>query len=844
MSLNEYERKRDFTATPEPEPGKPEDSGRSFVLHKHDASHIHYDLRLEFGGALKSWAVPKGLPTPHDPRKLAVHVEDHPVEYLEFSGEIPQGQYGAGTMEIWDRGEWEPLDDFAAGLDGGKLTFRLSGGRVEGEFSLVRMKGRGEKAGAANEADREWLIILHEPARLNPGLKTIGIAASAPTGLKPMLAVLTDAPFDSPDFVFEIKYDGMRALAQLDEDGVLNILSRNGRQQAPRFPELAGLGGNFLAGEFVVDGEIAALDERGISRFQLLQERLGLTGEAAIEMAAARVPACYFIFDLLFLDGRDLRGLPFTQRRAVLERVMLPHKYVRLSEVFAARGTAFFAAARENGLEGIMAKRKDSIYRSGKRSRDWLKIKVTHEQEFVIGGYSAPGGSRRYLGSLLLGVYEGDDLVYAGSVGTGFSEDVLRILAEKLERLSRDDPAFTDPPTAEGVTWVEPGLVAQVKFAEWTREGHLRQPVYLGLRDDLDPRAVVREQEFDSGVGSPGGGGGKEAAVASGTADIVKKKRTDFLPPLLEPGTAGRQVRIEGRSVPLTHPAKTFWADEGYSKFDLVNYYYRVAPFILPHLAGRPLTLKRYPDGYGSEPFFQKEAPPETPAWVARASIHSDEKDQDVDYIVCNDAATLVFLANIACISQNPWLSRVGSLDSPDFIIFDLDPAEDESFPGCVDAALLVRDKLAIFGLRGYPKTSGASGLHVYVPLKAGYSFEQARQFARMVALLCRRERPDLVSVEPSIARRDAPVYLDILQNVRGKTVASVYSARARAGATVSTPLAWDEVGPGLSPEAFTIASIIGRLEERGDLFEPVLSDGQDLLLAIRAGEKFLRGRR
>lgn len=814
MSLKDYEKKRDFEATPEPAPGPPAGAASRFVLQKHDASHIHYDLRLEFGGTLKSWAVPKGLATPHETRKLAVQVEDHPVEYLEFRGEIPRGQYGAGTVAIWDSGSYEALDDFAAGLEQGKLTFRLRGARVEGEFSLVRMKGK------------DWLIILHDPAGLNPGLKTVGNAAPMPDRVEPMLAVLADQPFDSPDYAFEVKFDGMRVLARVDREGALSLMSRNHREQAGRFPELAGLAGSFLAGEFIVDGEVAALDERGVSRFQLLQGRLNLTGDADIRSATEKNPAYYHVFDLLYLDGRDLRVLPFSERRAILERVMLPQRFVRLSELFTVSGKAFFAAARENGLEGIIAKRRDSPYR-GKRSRDWLKVKVTREQEFVIGGYTAPAGSRDHFGALLLGVYDGDDLVYAGSVGTGFSAAGLKQLRQLMEPLVREEPPFAAAPSVDGVIWLSPELVAQVKFAEWTRGGSLRHPVFLGLRDDVAPRDCVRERE--AGIAPP--------------TPVTGAGRLEPGPPLTAPGGVdSRKVTVDGHEVALSHLTKPFWPRQGYAKFDLLDYYHRVAPFILPHLSGRPLTLKRYPDGFGSEPFFQKEAPPETPEWVTRVAIPSREKGAEVDYITCGDTATLLFLANSGCISQNPWLSRAGSLDSPDFIVFDLDPADDGDFARCIEVALLIRDQLAGFGLRGYPKTSGASGIHVYVPLKSGYSYEQARQFARVVAILCREARPELISLEPTIARRDAPVYLDILQNGRGKTVAAVYSVRARDGAPVSTPLAWDEVRPGLRPSGFTIANVLDRLAARGDLFAPVLDDHQDLLLAIKAGEKLHGG--
>ncbi len=910
MSLEEYRRKRRPGVTPEPLPGGPPgadeaageklpvvegaaadqphatdqpDAAHRFVIHKHDASRLHYDLRLEHDGVLKSWAVPKGLATPHDPRKLAVQVEDHPLEYIDFQGEIPKGEYGAGQVEIWDEGVYEQVDDFTAGLESGKLTFRLRGAKVEGEFSLVRMKGKeaargGGSAGAhrttsaahRSEGTRahhapgnkgsDWLILLHKHVRLDPDLAVEETPAKQPRQVEPMKAVLGDRPFDCDEFVYEIKFDGVRAVAFIFADGAESIQSRNRKELAAAYPELADLGSHFLAAEVIADGEIVALDERGVSSFQLLQSRLNLSNAAEIKRAAGAVPVYLYLFDLLFLNGRDLTGLPLSRRRQILERIFIPGKYIRLTEPIERQGKAFFAAAAQAGLEGIMAKRKDSAYLQ-KRSRDWIKLKAVKEQEFVIGGYTAPRGRRSGFGALLIGYYERSRLIYAGHVGSGFSEDALASLMKRMEKLKRKTSPFAEEPTTnQPATWVKPQLVAEVKFAEWTREGSLRQPVFLGLRDDKDPREVVRED------------GAAEAATSQSAAthDFATSHRThrttnksrparpQLARPLPDISGARQEVKISGRRLGLTHLDKVFWPEQGHTKRDLINYYHRVSAFIVPHLKGRPLTLKRYPDGYGSKPFFQKEAPAETPGWVRTEVIPADNPREKIRYIVCDEEPTLLFLANIACISQNPWLSRLpalvrldpaerptdrdrpshlprlDALDRPDQLVLDIDPPGPGHYDQCVEVALVIRDVLTDFGLKGYPKTSGATGIHVYVPIKPLYSYEQARQFAQVIASLCREERPDLITLETATGKRQGKIYLDYLQNVRGKTVASVYSVRAQAGAPVSTPLEWREVRRGLRPGDFTIANVPERLEKKGDLFAGVLEEKQDLLEALK----------
>ncbi len=881
MSLEEYRRKRRPGATPEPIPEAPAapSAGARFVIHKHDATRLHYDLRLEHDGVLMSWAIPKGLPTPHDPRKLAVHVEDHPLEYLEFKGEIPKGEYGAGTVDIWDIGDYEHIEEKAAGkvtaraghgrgaagapdaiaraLDDGKLTFHLHGHRVDGEFSLVRMKGRGAKGRGAGskmtvseghgapggEADKNWLILLHKKGRLNPDLATEGVAAPMPVTAAPMQAILGDKPFSSPDFLYEIKYDGVRAISFLSADGTLSVKSRNNKELGSRFPELDDIGAHFLAEELVVDGEIVAVDERGVSHFQLLQGRINLDGGQGIEQASRKTPAFYYVFDILFLNGRDLTGLPLERRKEILSSIFIPHGRVRLTESIEAGGEAFFEAAKQNGLEGIIAKSRRSVY-SHKRSRDWIKLKAVRQQEFVIGGYTQPQGSRARFGALLVGYYDGGDLVYAGHVGTGFSEQTLDEVYAAMQPLKQKQTSFLELPRANApAKWVKPQLVAEIKFAEWTREGNLRQPVFLGLRQDKDPKDVIREEPGAArdleAAGTPGGEASPaDAHLNAGTAGAHPAVYLG----MPAPRGAKQVVSIAGRRLNLSHLDKIFWPEQGYQKYDLINYYHRVAEFILPHLEGRPLTLKRYPDGFGSKPFFQKEAPAETPDWVRTETIPSpDSPRKKIRYIICDDLPSLYFLANIACISQNPWLSSLPHLDNPDTLVLDIDPPGPDRYDECIEIALLVRKHLAGFGLKGYPKTSGATGIHVYVPIKPVYSYEQARQFGQVVGWLCREERPDLITLDTATAKRHDKIYLDCLQNVRGKTVASVYSVRAQPGAPVSTPLDWDELRPGLRPGDFTIANIPERLEAKGDLFAGVLSEQQDLMLALKRGEKYLQ---
>lgn len=619
------------------------------------------------------------------------------------------------------------------------------------------------------------------------------VTVEGPQGLprfEPMLATLAtldDADFDDPAWEFEIKWDGVRALAYVAAGETL-LRTRTGRDITHAYPELERLDRAVLAQEAVLDGEIVALDERGVSDFGRLQPRINLQDPAGARRAARAVPASYEVFDLLYADGDELTGLPLAERRERLERLLQPTASVRLSGTLQGGGRALYALAAERGLEGIMAKRRDSRYLAGKRSRDWRKLKVRPSQEMVVGGWTEGTGSRRRsFGALLLGYHDGDDLLYAGHTGTGFTEAMLRDAVPRLHALETDRSPFrTRPRPNRPVHWVRPELVCEVEFANWTRDGRLRAPSFKGFRTDKDPRDVVREQ----------------------------------------PGKAPPQLG-------LTNLDKVFWPQEGIAKGDLVDYYRRIAPVLLPHLRDRPMVLNRFPNGWQGKSFFQKDAPEHRPAWVETVGIPAESTGKEIDYVLCPDQRHLLWLANLGCIEMNPWLSSLPHLAEPDLILFDLDPEPPAGFAEAVEVARLVKRVLDQVGLSGYPKTSGATGMHVFVPVERGLTFEVARLFAEQVARGLAAAHRDLVTVAAAKAKRSGRVLVDYRQNGQGKTLASVYSVRPRAGAPVSTPLAWREVSPRLDPARFTMKRVLDRVRRRGDLFAPVLSARQEIQAAV-----------
>jgi bifunctional non-homologous end joining protein LigD len=818
MTLNDYSRKRDFVRTPEPQAALAATAGNRFVVQRHQARRLHYDLRLEIGGALKSWAVPKGPTLDPKQKRLAVQVEDHPLEYGDFEGTIPAGNYGAGVVSVWDSGSFEMLGEPTAEqqLARGDFKFQLHGNKLMGNFALVRMK---------SSKKNEWLLLKKpdfaaqdgwnaedhlEPVRSRSAdLSLLAGAkrAAMPDRVEPMLATLAGAVPEGGEWGYEIKWDGYRGLCYV-AGGKLRIESRNGHLLNRQFPELEQAA--IAADAAIIDGEIVAYDANGRPSFSLMQQR---TGFAAAE-ARSRAPVALVAFDLLYLNGYDLRDVVLSERSKLLRSVVRAGKYLRISESFTGSGEQVLQAAREHGLEGVVAKRLDSKYESG-RSRSWVKVKFVTQQEFVICGYTS--GRRKPFSSLVLGYHDNDTLTWAGNVGTGFTEKSLAEIYPQLEKLASKKSLFALPPEVGDVTWVAPKLVCSVRYSGWGADNHLRAPVFVGLRPDLEARACVRE--------SP-------AMKSDAPADDK----------LLPAGKTEAILQIGGRTLKFTNLKKVFYPADGYTKRDLINYYHDVAPLLVPHLAGRPLSLKRYPNGIAGDYFFQKDAPKSFPPWLHTEEIAGDKDAAAKHYVICDDEATLLYLANLGCIDQNPWYSRVGTLDYPDFIVLDLDPYFC-GFDRIVEAAQLVRRKLADLELEAYPKTTGGDGMHLYVPIAAAYSYEQVRTFAEIVARLVIAERPQLFTTPRAVTQREkGRVYFDYLQIAWGKTISAPYVLRAHDKAPVATPLRWGEVRPGLSPLDFTLANVRARFQHLGDIFAPVLANSQRLETSMERLEKLVHG--
>jgi bifunctional non-homologous end joining protein LigD len=779
VSLREYDRKRDRRKTPEPFGGKPGGEQPIFVVQRHDARSLHYDFRLERDGALASWAVPKGVPLEPGQQHLAVHVEDHPLDYATFEGEIPKGEYGAGTVEIWDSGTYELVEE----KPNGGLTVRLHGKRLEGTWSLVPAHLSGD--------EKNWLILRKRddaaPAR-----------ASSRRTYAPMLATLSD-PKEMPrgdGWEYEIKWDGYRIVSRV-AGGEAELRTRRDQDYTERFSNVAKeLVKALKTPDCVVDGEVCALDEEGRPSFSAMQQ------------AKAGTPIVYYVFDLLEVDGEPIIELPLSERRARLRKLLDGRNHtVQFSQPFDD-GRALYEAAKQQRLEGIMGKRVDSRYLPGKRSRDWLKFKTHGEQELVIAGYTRGKGRREWsFGSLVLGAYGPDGLEWVGNVGTGFDDAEIDRLLKKLRPLERKTSPFPTTPKMprvrkDDVVWVEPKLVAEVSFAEWTHDGRLRAPVYLGLREDKDAQEVRKEIP------------GQETAAIP---DVIRKK---------------------SHVLRLSNLDKPFWPDEGITKGDLLAYYRDVAAVVIPHVRDRPFTMKRYPDGWQGKFFFQKDKPRGMPDWIPTLDIEVTTRDRPrqrrrIDAPLVNDELALLWMVNMGCIDLNTWYSRVDKLDRPDFVLFDLDPSPDVGFRETVQVALLVKEALDALELQSFPKTSGADGIHVLVPIQRRHSYDDTRQFAEIIARALASTHRDLVTTEWTRSKRRG-VLIDANQNGEGKTIASVYSVRPKEGAPVSTPLRWEEVDESLDPAAFTMDVVRERISKQGDLYEGVLKVKQSLGAALR----------
>ncbi|MEX2581251.1 MAG: DNA ligase D [Verrucomicrobiales bacterium] len=824
-TLEDYRKKRDFRKTAEPsgeESGRGQSGELSFVVQKHDARRLHYDFRLEWDGVLKSWAVPKGPSDNPSDKRLAVMVEDHPLDYADFEGEIPRGEYGAGTVIVWDRGTWEPegKTDPGEALEKGSLKFTLRGEKLKGSWTLTRMKG--------SDGDNDWLLIKHKDRWASPDADTAIVdrePASVATGrtieeagageaadestdpedvpksraakmlsrpFAPELATLVDAAPEGDDWLHEMKYDGYRILARKQGNKV-ELLSRNDKDWTDRFAVIAEPLKN-LPLDVVMDGEVVVLEDSGLSSFQELQRALKGNGETQLT---------YYVFDLLWCDGRDLRGASLIDRKAALRGLLdrsrsLDRDVIRYSDHVRGNGPGFFEKACDTGLEGIMSKKASSSYR-GKRTREWVKVKCTRRQEFVIGDFTEPSRSREGFGALLLGVYDEDDkLLYAGRVGTGFDHETLGRLRKKLNALARKTTAFDDPPKvrgADGVTWVRPELVGEVAFTEWTSDGRLRHPSFQGLREDKKPADVRRERTKPTESATDGAG---------------KKKTSRKSEPASKGGKSPSKGEATVCGIEITSAERPVFPDAGITKGEVAEYYADVAAHLLPHVADRPLSVVRCPSGRKKQCFYQKHHSPGMPDAIGAVSV--TEKEGKADYLTVDSAEGLVALAQFGVLEIHPWLSRNDRLDRPDLMVFDLDPSEDVDWEEVLGAAYLLRDILAGFDLDSFPKLTGGKGLHVVVPMTRRLDFETIKPAAKGIVERVRKRNPDKFLITASKAKRKGKIFLDYLRNGRGATAVAPFSLRSRPGAPVAVPLAWKEVGPALRPNQYDIKSLPRRL--------------------------------
>ena len=852
-----------------PRAGGNVEHGDTFVVQKHRATRLHYDFRLAIDRTLKSWAVPKGPSQSHGDKRLAVMTEDHPLDYAGFEGKIPEGNYGAGTVMVWDRGTFhlEGTGDALQQLARGEIKFSLNGEKLRGSFVLVKLK-RSEKG-------NEWLMIKHKDAaedsrwsidehdgsvltgrtieeikeELPPKRSPVPIQPSEvsgarrgamPSRLEPMLASLGERPFSDATWLFEIKWDGVRALAWT-ANGAVTLRSRNAVDITRRYPELAALPQAVSAREAILDGEIVALDEKGHSDFERLQERMHV--RAPSEQLVKQVPAIYFVFDLLYCDGYDLREAPLLERKQLLQKLLWSTGGIRYSDHQIAHGKELYKLAEENGLEGILAKRIDSRYVCD-RSANWLKLKITKTVDAVVGGWTAARTAAIPFGSLLLGLYEGKKLRFIGHVGSGFDEKKFGELSKRLKELATADCPFEKvPETDEKAFWISPELVARAKFSGWTQEHALRHPVFVAIREDARAEDFqwATEAQAEAGVvDDPPGGDGNPAVVrAPEVVGKVLSKKADIEKELFHGRAENATFELEGKRMRLSNLNKVYFPESGITKRELLAYYYRVADLILPFLRGRALVLRRYPDGIRGQAFFQKDLREGLPDWFKTVPIESEERGKQIHYATANDRADLLFLTGLGCIDHNPWSSRIEDLEHPDYFFFDLDPSEGTEFSVGVTIARALCEKLDELKLASFVKTSGATGIHIYVPVEPVYTYEQLRTFAEIVARTVTAKHLNLVTNERSVAKRPAGrILIDVQQNAMGRPLAAAYSVRAFPQAPVSAPILPRELKTSLLPERLNIRTLPARLKEKGDLWANFWKKRQRLEKAIEILER------
>lgn len=820
MGLGKYLSKRHFNRTPEPKGAVKESPSKqlAFVVQEHHASQLHYDFRLELDGVLKSWAVPKGPSMDPQQHHLAVHVEDHPYEYRTFEGVIPEGSYGAGNVIIWDEGWYEPRQEshnpeaeLRKGLKKGHITFILHGKKLKGEFALIKMHGDDDKPWLLVKKGDEYASkadILKQDSSVKSGRKVDDLGAHdklpdlskypkrKPWRLKPMLCTLVDEPFSQKNWLFEVKWDGYRAIGSKQDDKV-ELYSRADTDFSAHYPPIFEALRS-LPHDVILDGEITVIDENGKPHFEWLQNwRQKPQGTLA-----------YYVFDIVWCNGYDVTDMPLRERKRLLKTILPTTRdaTIRYSDHLETEGVALFEQAGKQGLEGIIAKQADSKYRENFRGSQWLKIKTHHRQEVVIGGFTEPRGGRKYLGSLLVGIYDKENFVYVGHSGGGIPDEQRKTLFEKLAKLERKSSPFaTKPKPNAPVHWVRPQIVCEMSFSEWTNDGFMRHPVFEGLRLDKKPEQVTKETPQPE------------------TKKSTSQSRKEHMAP---------DVLSKNNKEPaFTHLDKVFFPKYQYTKGDLINYYREVARYILPYLKDRPLSLLRQPDGITGQGFFQKNNE-HLPDWVPATDIYSDSNKGTLHWIVGGKLETLLYAVQLGSIEINPWNSRIQHLDRPDWIVIDLDP-EGVSFKDVVAVAQTVKTISDEWKVPSYPKTSGKTGIHIYIPMQAKYTYDQAKDFAHLFAIEVNKREPKRTSIERMPAKRPNKIYVDFLQNREGQTLAAPYSVRPTPEASVSTPLHWDEVVPTLKPSDFTIKNLPGRLQKIGDLWKPVMGKGIDLIALL-----------
>lgn len=868
MALKTYKEKRNFKNTPEPEDKvskKDKKRPLRFSFQRHQASHLHYDLRLEMEGVLKSWAVPKGPSMNPKDKRLAMMTEDHPYDYIDFEGVIPAGNYGAGIVDVFDEGYYHALEvkdktkseeALLKGLKEGNLKFVLEGEKIKGAFALIKMQDGKDNAWLLIKKEDEFAVsktytsedYINDLPSVKKGLKKEDVIKkksgkkSQPTveqpdeaevpkqpmphNVKPMLASIGKAPFDNKDWLFEMKYDGYRAIAEVN-NGDVKLYSRNQLSFNQKYKKVVEAL-KALEHEVVLDGEVVALNKEGNPEFQLLQNY----------QQSSKGNLLYYVFDLLYLNGYELFDLPLVERKKFLQQIItaLDDPTIVYSDHVTEKGKDFFKKAQQKQMEGMIAKRSDSTYHRGYRSTDWLKVKTSMRQEAVIAGFTAPRGSRKEFGALVLGVYDQGKLKYIGHSGGGFNSKSLKMMMGKLAPLIRKTAPFEEKvKTNAPVTWVKPVLVCEISFSEWTGEGHMRHPIFMGLREDKNPKEVVREipEDVANNVEEPlktpkakkatAGKKEKTDTDKKTKSSTQQKKTSSILGKEKE-----QEITLDGHKLQLTNLDKIYWPEEKITKGELIQYYLQISDYILPYLKDRPENMLRHPNGIAAKGFFHKDVSDLNLEWLETKEIFSESNDKDLRYLICNNQATLTYMNQLGCIEINPWNSRIQSLQYPDYIVIDLDPGEN-TFDEIIETALVVKDVLDKAKAESYIKTSGSRGMHIFIPMDAQYAYDQAKDFALLIAQLVHEQLPKLTSLKRSPKERRKQIYLDYLQNRKGQTLAAAYSARPKPGATVSTPLKWEEVKTGLHPSQFTIKNTLKRLEKEGDLFKGILGKGIDM---------------